>query len=410
MYEFDAMQRPVRIRSGLDALDALPRELDRLGASRALVVCGRSVAERSGLIERLRALLGDSLAGVYAGLRKDAPVSDIEAAAAMASERRADVLLAIGAGSVIKAARVIAMCLAERAPLRTLCTQYGEGAPPVSPKLLAPKLPIVNILTAATSAQNRGGSALKDDTTGERLEFFDPKTRPAVIFWDAAALMTAPAHLVRSTGFSVYWRALMNLGSIELANPLVEGDRKQAYALARRALRRAVETGDYGPRIDLCAAALLQNRDEDDGGRPFDTHRIARVVYALAAPIFHRFEAIDQASTHAALTPAAIRVHGHLCPDVIHAIGQPVGQPVGRPVGQPIGCKEADGVEAVAQAVSDHFASLGMPTRLRDLGLPRAELPHLLAHAGRNFNADRAREFIDARERTRLANTLDMAW
>jgi len=398
MYEFVAIQRPVRILSGLGALDTLPHELARLGATRALVLCGRSVAETSGLIERLRALLGERFAGVYAGIRKDAPVSCIEAATAMAGELRADVILAIGAGSVIKAARVVAMLLAERAPLRTLCTQYRADAPPVSPKLLAAKLPIVNILTAATSAQHRGGSALKDDDTGERLEFFDPKTRPAVIVWDAAALMTAPATLVRSTGFSVYWRALMNLGSIEQANPLVTGDRRQAFELARGALRRASETSDYGARIDLCAAALLQNRDEDDGGRPFDTHRIARVVYALAAPIFHQFEAIDQASTHAALTPAAIRVHGHLCPEVIAAIGRAAG-------GDGI-----EGVEAVASNVARHFAALGMPTRLRDLGVPRAALPDLLAHAGRNFNADRDREFIDAQERTRLADTLDGAW
>ena len=49
--------------------------------------------------------------------------------------------------------------------------------------------------------------------------------------------------------------------------PLVEGDRLQALRLARRraaAARR--RRRDPAPRIELCAATFLQNREADDGG------------------------------------------------------------------------------------------------------------------------------------------------
>lgn len=400
MYEFDAIQRDVRIHSGRDALAALPKEMHRLGATRAFLVSGRSVAAQTGLVDRVRALIGERLVGTFHDVRKDAPVSCVEAAVKAAQACRPDVLLAVGAGSVIKAVRVMSILMSEAAPLHELCTRYPQGGSPVSPRLLAPKLPIFNILTAPTSAQNRAGSALKDDGGGARLEFFDPKTRPAAIFWDADALMTAPQSLIRSTGFSVYWRALMNIGTVADANPLVQGDRRQAFLLGRRSLPQAIPSQGYGARIDLCAAALLQNRDEDDGGRPFDSHRIARVVYALAAPVFNRYECVDQANAHAAMTAATIRVHGDLCPAVVSAIGHAI-------VGDT--CAETT-PSAVADIVEQEFRSLGMSTRLRDLGVPKADLGSVVSHAQRNFNADRSREFLDEVERSKLVETLEAAW
>src|SRR5690606_37720330 len=135
--------------------------------------------------------------------------------------------------------------------------------------------------TAATSSQHRGGAALKNPAGGPRLEYFDPKTRPAAIFWDADALLTAPPSLAHSTGLGVFWRALMNIGAVRGANPLVQASRLHAYTLALGALPRMRDPQDAEARIDMCAAALLQNRDEDDGGRPMDAHWIARSVYAL---------------------------------------------------------------------------------------------------------------------------------
>src|ERR1044071_2613171 len=99
---------------------------------------------------------------------------------------------------------------------------------------MATKVPIINVLTAATSAQNRAGSAVKCENLDHRMEFFDPKTRPVAVFWDSDALLTAPASLARNTGAAVFWRTAMNMGAASMS-PLVEGDRLQAFRLARGA-------------------------------------------------------------------------------------------------------------------------------------------------------------------------------
>ena len=58
-YDFRIVSYPTRVYSGLDALDQLPSELGRHRAKRAFVVCGRSVSQKTNLITRIRALLGD---------------------------------------------------------------------------------------------------------------------------------------------------------------------------------------------------------------------------------------------------------------------------------------------------------------------------------------------------------------
>ncbi|MBO9352695.1 iron-containing alcohol dehydrogenase [Bordetella petrii] len=389
MEKFAAISPAVRIHAGDHALDMLPREAARLEARNAFVLCGNSVATRTPLLPRIRGLLGDRYAGAYTQLRKDAPLEDVQRAAAAARSRRADLLVAVGAGSVLKAARVVAIALGEDRPLTELATRYADGLPPHSPRLLRPKPPIFNVLTAATSAQHRGGAALRRDDGGPRLEFFDPKTRPASIFWDSDALLTAPPSLALSTGLGVYWRALMNIGALRQANPLVQASRLHAYTLARAALPRMPHAQDAQARLDMCAAALLQNRDEDDGGRPFDAHWVARSVYALAAALFNRVPHLDQGATQALLTAPAIRHFGDLCPNAIAQMGTALG----------LSTVDAAIPGQVAGAVQRHFHSLGVSRKLS--GVPAADREHALQAALYNFNADRARELDGHRDRLR---------
>ena len=398
--DFRATGFPVRLYSGKDALANLPAELKRRGAKRAFVVCGRTVGRKTPIVPRIRELLGSSLAGVYDELAKDAPLSAVTGARDAAREANADLLIGIGAGSVIQATRVVAILLAEKRPVEELITQYPENAPAVSPKLMEPKLPIINVLTSATSAQNRAGSAVKGEGLDHRMEFFDPKTRPVAVFWDSDALLTAPLSLVRTSAASVYWRAVMNMGA-ESMTPLVEGDRLQALRLAEGALPRIADTSDAAPRIELCAAAFLQNRDADDGGGMADRHWVGRAVYAFAAALFNQHEHVTQGQANAALTPGVIRKLGARDPEAMCRMGKAInawypGEPVER------------APERIAAALARKFESLGMPVRLAHLDVSRESLPKVLEHSLKNFNADPKREFI--RERDLLWDVLQGTW
>lgn len=387
MERFSSIAPGVRVHAGGDALRLLPREVGRLGAQRAFVVCGNSVATRTPLLARIRDLLGERYAGAYASLGKDAPLEDVEEAVRQACACQADLLIAIGAGSVLKGARVIAMALGEGGNLAALATQYPENGAPVSPRLRRPKPPIINVLTAATSAQNRAGAALRRSNGGPRLEFFDPKTRPAAIFWDEQALASAPPSLALSTGLGVFWRALMNIGAVQQANPLVQASRLHAYTLSRSALPRMTDPQDAQARLDMCAAALLQNRDEDDGGRPFDAHWVARSVYALGAALFNAVPHLDQGSTHVVLTVPAIRHFAELCPDAVRQMGRALG----------VSAVDAANPDCVIEALQGLMRELGVPDRLE--GVSGASREQALASSLFNFNADRSRQLSQHQER-----------
>jgi alcohol dehydrogenase class IV len=398
--DFRAVGYPLRLYSGKDALENLPAELKRHGAKRAFIVCGRTVSRKTPLVTRIRGILGTSLAGVFDEMAKESPLSAVIAARDAARAANADLLIAIGAGSVVQATRVVAILIAETRPVEELITQYPEQGPAISPKLLAPKLPIINVLTAATSAQNRAGSAVKGEGLDHRMEFFDPKTRPVAVFWDSDALLTAPPSLARDTGAAIFWRAAMNMGATNMT-PLVEGDRLQALRLARSALTQLGDPADAAPRIELCAAAFLQNRDADDGGVLVEKHWVGRVVYAFAAALFNQHGHVSQGAANNALTPGVMRRLGSRDPEAMCRIARALGA-------WSEGDRIEDAPERGATALEQIFQSVGTPSRLSALGIPAESLSTILENSLKNFNADPKREFV--RERELLRDVLQSTW
>jgi alcohol dehydrogenase class IV len=130
----------------------------------------------------------------------------------------------------------------------------------------------------------------------------------------------------------------------------------------------------------LCAASLLQNRDEEDGGRPLSCHLLVRAAYAVAVAVFNRYPGLTQSHGYAGMAPATIRCMGHLCPEVTADIGATLGLQVS--------ATDADLAERVAAAVQADFASLGWQTSLAHAGIPVDDVPQILHFALRNFNAN----------------------
>ncbi len=397
-YDFRLTGYPFRLHSGANALDRLPDEVERARARRAFIVCGRTVSRRTPLIARMKQLLGDRLGSVFDEIDKDTSRSSVTRAADAARAAQADLVIGVGAGSVIQGARIVTILLAEPQPVEALVTQYPEHGPAVSPRLMAPKLPIINVLTAPTTAQNRAGSRMKDDATARGMEFFDPKTRPVAIFWDTDALLTAPLSLIRTGAGTIYCRAVMNLGAVG-DNPLVEGDRMQAYRLAAGALARIGDATDPAPRFDLCAATLLQNREADDGGEQFARHWVMRAAYAFSTSLISVFPHVGQGGAYAALIGTMLRRLGQRDLEAMARIAHALGFE---------GVAPPDVPHRIAEKMEAEFTALGMPTRLSGLGMDRARLPQVLELSLRNFNADPKREFV--RERELLGEILQSAW
>src|SRR5262245_24942412 len=140
---FRAVSYPWRLYSGAGALDQLPAEVARHRARRAFVICGQTVAHRTNLLRRIGERLGDAYAGAFDRMDKDSTYPAVRAAVEAARSAGADLIIAVGGGSVIVGARAAVILLAEKGSAYDLMTQYPEGQPPVSPKLMEPTLPII---------------------------------------------------------------------------------------------------------------------------------------------------------------------------------------------------------------------------------------------------------------------------
>jgi alcohol dehydrogenase class IV len=399
---FRAVSYPWRLYSGDNALQHLGGEVERAGGRRAFVICGRTVAQRTNLVTRIQAELGDRFAGVFDAMDKDSTFQAVQAATEAARAAGADLLIAVGGGSVVVGVRAVAIFLGESGDPFELMTQYPEGKPAFSPRLLAPKPPIINVVTTPTSAMNRAGTGLKNDDLDHRMEYFDPKTRPVALFWDSEALLTAPVELLGSTGTTTFTGVLRNL-AMRVSNPLLEGDRIHAFRLAQRALPLAMaEPHNAGPRIDLCAAAFLANRAaDDDTGRRTERDPVGSASYALATALHIRYHHVGQGEATAAMLPGTMRHIDNGDPESALRLAEALGV-----LRDGMSGREANA--ASADALAGFYRSIGMPAQVRDLGIPREDLPLLAQDTLKNFNANPNQRPDD--QVARMLALLEAAW
>jgi alcohol dehydrogenase class IV len=370
-----------RLYCGRRAIEqSLKEAVDRAGAKRAFVVCSPSVNRRTDTVRRVEAVLGDRYAGVFDGIEKDSTYASVSAATQAARDAAADLLIAIGGGSVIVATRAVAIFMAEPGDPFQIMTQYPEGKPAYSPRLLAPKPPIINIPTTPNSAVNRAGTGLKNPDLDHRMEYFDPKTRPQAIFLDEDALLSAPADLLRSTATTIFAGLVGAMAQIEI-NPLAEGDRNHAFRLAHRAYPRLVDEPDNPSlRTDLCIGAFLLNRAEDDGARRVRDATFAG-NYAVSTALHVRYPHVGQGESTSVIHATKIRISDAVDPRSARQVAQALDVWRDGMAGRGAALAVADRLEAL-------YARVGVPTRLRQLDISREDLQAIANETVKNFNAN----------------------
>jgi alcohol dehydrogenase class IV len=363
---------PLSIHAGKGALDQLRGEVDRTRAKRAFVVCGKSVATRTDLVARAKANLGEKFAGVFDGVATSSPLPSVLEATAAARAANADLIVAIGGGSAMVTARAIVILLAEKGDIHQICTQYPPGEAPVSPRLMAPKIPNILVLTTPSTAMTRAGTAVMDTETHHRLELFDPKTRPFAMIWDDDALATAPADLYLSTAASAFSGILTGVAAPR-TNPISHGDFLQALRLSLECLPLIrSDPQNATARMNLVAASFLSNRALDGmRGRAFG------IISSLGHVVDTLYENVTHGDAYSLTTAWGLRFNLEPTAAGLARLARALG------VGEGL-----SGIEAARRAadfVEDFYARLGMPVRLRDARIPQEDIGRIAHDAMGDF-------------------------
>jgi alcohol dehydrogenase class IV len=386
---------PLSIHAGKGALEQLRGEVDRARAKRAFIVCGQSVARKTDLVARVTTNLGDKFAGVFDGVAASSPLPSILEGTAAARQAGADLIVAVGGGSAMVTARAIIILLAEKGDIHEICTQYPPGQAPVSPRLMAPKIPNILVLTTPSTAMTRAGTAVMDTKTRHRLELFDPKTRPAAMIWDDEALLSAPADLYVSTAASAL-SGILTGAAAPRSNPVSHGDFLHALRLSLESLPlMRTDPNNTTARINLVAASFLSNRAmEGMRGRAFG------IISSLGHVIDTLYENVTHGDSYALATGWGMRFNLEQTSTGLARLAQGLG------VGD--GLSEGEAARRAPDFVDDFYRRLGLPVRLREANIPQQDIERIAHDAMGDFYLHQNARKV--KEESELVELLTQMW
>ena len=96
---------------GKPAGQALREEAERRDAKRVFLIVSRTLNTQTDEIEKIRNALGSRYAGTFDGVPQHTTRASAVEATAQAAEAKADLVVAVGGGSVVDAAKIVLMCL-----------------------------------------------------------------------------------------------------------------------------------------------------------------------------------------------------------------------------------------------------------------------------------------------------------
>lgn len=350
----------LRIHQGADCLDALPGELERAGSRRAVIFCGSTLARAGSPLDHVRNAMGNRLAGLVPGVRPDTPLPDVQESVRELRRMEADAIVAVGGGSALTMARAVNILLAERDDVHDLCTRFDQSGKLHSPRLRAPKLPVIAIPTTPTTATVKAGSAVLDTVNGKRLSLYDPKARARAVFIHPALVQSAPRQLVVSASLNTLTLALEGLLS-RRGDPLADAMLIHAVRILATWLPRVAVDDDPDARAELMAASILCGHGSDYTG--------AGMAIPMGRAIATRFN-VDTGISDAILLPHVIRFNAQAAQRGLEKIVVALDLRIGR--------GDASAF-MVVHALDKLFASLRLPRRLRDVGVTRQALAELAA-------------------------------
>ena len=235
-----------RIVAGPGRAAELPALLAGLG-SRVLVCTGASPARHAGLLARL------TLPVAICPVPGEPTIEQARAATAAAREHGADVVAAIGGGSVIDLGKAVAMLLGNGGDPLDYLEVVGAGQ-----KITEPAVPCVAVpTTAGTGAEVTANAVLAAPEHGLKASLRSPLMIPRVALVDPELTVTCPPPVTAASGLDALTQCLEPFVSVR-ANPLTDGLAAEGLRRAAAGLRAAYADGtNLGARTDMAMCSLL---------------------------------------------------------------------------------------------------------------------------------------------------------
>jgi alcohol dehydrogenase class IV len=362
---FEVISYLTDVYFGRAALGMLPEVLGRLGIARPLVVTDAGLVEL-GMVRRL------GIADVFDGTETNPTEANLRACLALYRDRRCDGIVAFGGGASLDLAKLTGMMAVHAPPLEQYAILKG-GTSRIGGSVPA----LIAVPTTAGSGSEVGRAALLRLDSGRKLGFLSPHLLPRAAICDPELTMSMPPALTAATGMDALSHCVEAYCSPR-KNAVADAIALEGLARGWRAIRRAHADGsDLEAREQMMHCSLM-------GGLAFQkglgaVHSLSHPLGALPGLRLHH------GTLNALFLAPVLRFNHESCTQKMHSLAGAMGMPSG---------------EEVPEAFERLVAQLGLPRRLRELGVTSSALAPLAALAAEDHcSATNPRRFDETAAR-----------
>ncbi len=354
MFSF-TWKHPTELVFGVGSFDEAADKVTLLGRRIFIVTTSGGSMEKFGWIPSLKKKLEEQGCEVmvYKGVATNPTVEQIEQGVEEARSFAATVILGIGGGSAIDAAKAIAAVLASNKGVRDLL--YGKAK-------IKGSLPIVAIpSTHGTGSEVTRFSVISDLENHVKKSMVHPALYPALSIVDPRLSKTLPAKLTAATTVDALCHALESLaakGRTRIGTVMASD---AVGLIARNASKVMENPEDLDARTKLCWASTA-------AGYAIDTCRTT-LLHALEHGVSAYKPEVHHGVGLAALLPAWLDHAYPAAPEVLNEACSIIA-------GKPVKSKE----EAV-KAIEEFLEKLGLRVTLSELGVGEDLLKPIAEHA-----------------------------
>ncbi|MBD9541493.1 iron-containing alcohol dehydrogenase [Ensifer sp. ENS04] len=360
-----------RVVFGTPFVQAVNAEIERLGVQRVLILTAPTLADPNGMATRMLDDVVGASAWVFSACEPHAPITTVLTAADAARRLDAQLLVAIGGGSVIDTAKAVQICLWNG--IRTVDDFQHFKETGWRTSLQQTHLRVLAVPTTLAGAEFTKYANISDGA-GKRI-YSHRSIVPQVVVLDPQVTEQTPAELLLSTGFKAIDHAVETICSIN-GNPLAEATATHALKLLATGLPSMLLEGvDLEGRLSCQFGSWLSIMGVGAGVKYGASHGIS---YVLGGQF-----GVPHGYTSCLTLPAVLRWNYPVNAAKQDMVSQALGQPMRMP----------------ADILNDLLCELGMPTRLNEFGIHEEHL-EVIAKAAlqENFVKANPRPFASADE------------
>ncbi len=346
---------------GAGSRSVLPQELASRGFNKALVVTDKDLI-RHGVTAKVLKVLDDAEFpyAIFDGIKQNPTIANVTDGLTAFKASEADVLIAVGGGSVIDTAKAIGIIATnpEFADVRSL-----EGVAPTK----HPSAPLIALpTTTGTAAEVTINYVITDEQARKKMVCVDPHDIPILAIVDSELMSSMPAGLVAATGMDALTHAIEGYIT-RAAWALTDMFALSAIESIARYLPRAVASRDDAEAMEGMGLAQYV------AGMGFSNVGLG-IVHSMAHPL-GAFYDIPHGIANAVLLPYVMAFNAPAAGEKYRAIAKAMGvEGVAA-----MSLEEAN--QAAVNAVRALSQQVGIPATLDKLGVKEEDLEALAVAA-----------------------------